>query len=221
MHHLCTIHSVSCSSVLVSGPPLNRPVLKVDLYGGQPLVMWLFPLTRVAVGLSTLLHGCPVAPEPNVSNRPIFSFMTSPWSHTCDTLGRLKASQSCFQDGVIQAFVDLSSVMAQLLSYAALLCDRRDLSLMGLASLIVVSRRLCMLSFVALLAKVRVVGFRRRPAMAIRARTGRRNTGVGLRHRDIFRRAPLTKLTIGVGTNLLDACASAPNSGALLSSRED
>ena len=43
-----------------------------------------------------------------------------------------------------------------------------------------------MSSFVALLAKVRMTGFRRRRAREIRARAGRGNTGVGLRHRDIF-----------------------------------
>ena len=41
---------------------------------------------------------------------------------------------------------------------------------MGLASLMALSCRSCQSSFVALLAKVRVVGFRRRHARAIPAR---------------------------------------------------
>ena len=40
-------------------------------------------------------------------------------------------------------------------------------------------------------------------------------------HHDIFPRAPLIKLTIGVGTDMLDVCASAPNSSTVFISRED
>ena len=108
-----------------------------------------------------------------------------------------------------------------ILSYAVLLSDQRDLSLTRRASLTVVSCSLCQLSFVALLANVRVVGFRRRPVRAIHVWTRRWTTGVGLRHRDIFPVAPRTKLTIGVGTHLLDVCDSVPNSGGVFSSRDE
>ena len=67
-------------------------------------------------------------------------FMTSTWSRTCAT------------DAAIQADVHMTSMMAQIISYAPLLYDRRDLTLLGRASLNVVSCRLCQSSFVALVS---------------------------------------------------------------------
>ena len=58
----------------------------------------------------------------------IFHLYDFPWFHTFDTPGSLKVSHSFLQDTAIQAFVDLSSVMTTIISCAALLHDRRDLS---------------------------------------------------------------------------------------------
>ena len=58
----------------------------------------------------------------------IFPLYDCPWSHTFDTLGSLNVSHSFSQDAAIQAFVDLPSGMTRIISCAALLHDRRDLS---------------------------------------------------------------------------------------------
>ena len=139
----CVVHE----RLLVSGPPLKRPALEVDLYGWTAIGNVARPLTSVAVGQST----------------PLQDVMTTPILAT-DQSG-LKASHSCFQDGVIHAFVYLPLVMAHILSYAALLSDRRDFVNRGVVQVVPVKFR-------CLLAKVRVVGFRRRPVRAIPARTG-------------------------------------------------
>ena len=58
----------------------------------------------------------------------IFPLYDFPWSHTFDALGSLEVSHSFLQDAPIQAFVDVSSGMIRIISCAALLHDRMDLS---------------------------------------------------------------------------------------------
>ena len=135
----------------------------------------------------------------NVLPWKLFPLYDFPWSHTFDRLRSLKVSHSFVQDASIQAFVGMSSGMTRIISCAALLHARRDLSWDGLHNR--GTMQVVPVVFRCFHCQDETGCFPLIPIRAIPVRTRSWNTWVDLTHPDIIHMTLLmltSTLTCGV-----------------------